>query len=148
MSKAYYPRSLCQQVKWIQVGIYFNLFITQKNIIHIISIFPSFVSQFHDLSSSFYHLIRSLHSLHASLLTLFDLSDVFIAKTIPGGYSGVLVQTRSLSIMGTILESENSNVGTLGRRIPVEFYAFKKYVNLVDVLIYMIQVGNRIQYLV
>ena len=60
----------------------------------------------------------------------------------------MLVQTRSLSIMGTILESENSNVGTLGRRIPVEFYAFKKYVNLVDVLIYMIQVGNRIWHLV
>ena len=56
----------------------------------------------------------------------------------------MLVQTRSLSIMGTILESDNSNVGTLGRRIPVEFYAFKKYVNLVDVLIYMIQVGCKI----
>ena len=57
-----------------------------------------------------------------------------------GGYSGVLVQDRSLSIMGTILESDNSYVGTLGRRIPVEFYAFKKFVNLVDVLIYMIKV--------
>ena len=42
--------------------------------------------------------------------------------------------------MGTILESDNSYVGTLGRRIPVEFYAFKKFVNLVDVLIYMIKV--------
>ena len=50
------------------------------------------------------------------------------------------MQDRSLSIMGTILESDNSYVGTLGRRIPVEFYAFKKFVNLVDVLIYMIKV--------
>ena len=50
--------------------------------------------------------------------------------------------------MGTILESDNSNVGTLGRRIPVEFYAFKRYVNLVDVLSYMIQVGYRIWYVV
>ena len=53
----------------------------------------------------------------------------------------MLVQNRSFSIMGTILESDNSNVGTLGRRIPVQFYAFKKYVNLVDVLTYMIKVG-------
>ena len=57
-----------------------------------------------------------------------------------GGYSGVLVQNRSLSLMGTILESDNSYVGTLGRRIPVEFYAFKKFVNLVDVLSYMVKV--------
>ena len=54
----------------------------------------------------------------------------------------MLVQDRSLSIMGTILESDNSNVGTLGRRIPVQFYAFKKFVNLVDVLSYMVKVGR------
>ena len=69
---------------------------------------------------------------------LFDFSNPLL----PGGYSGVLVQNRSLSLMGTILESDNSCVGTLGRRIPVEFYAFKKYVNLVDVLSYMVKVDH------
>ena len=59
-----------------------------------------------------------------------------------GGYSGVLIQSRGLSLMGYILESDNSSVSTFGRRLQIEGFSTKKTVNLVSLLKQLIEVQS------
>ena len=64
----------------------------------------------------------------------------FMSSYSSGGYSGVLIQSRGLSLMGYILESDNSSVSTFGRRLQIEGFTTKKAVNLVSLLKRMIEV--------
>ena len=66
----------------------------------------------------------------------------FMSSYSSGGYSGVLIQSRGLSLMGYILESDNSSVSTFGRRLQIEGFSTKKTVNLVSLLKQLIEVQN------
>ena len=58
-----------------------------------------------------------------------------------GGLSGLQIQSRNCNVMGSILESDNSNVCTFGRKLMVEGFGFKKNVNLVSLLTRLITVS-------
>ena len=58
-----------------------------------------------------------------------------------GGLSGLQIQSRNFAVMGSILESDNSNVCTFGRKLMVEGFGFKKNVNLVSLLTRLITVS-------
>ena len=57
-----------------------------------------------------------------------------------GGLSGLQIQSRNYAVMGSILESDNSNVSTFGRKLMVEGFGLKKNVNLVSLLTRLITV--------
>ena len=60
-----------------------------------------------------------------------------------GGLSGLQIQSRNYAVMGSILESDNSNICTFGRKLMVEGFGFKKNVNLVSLLTRLITVCLR-----
>ena len=51
------------------------------------------------------------------------------------------IQSRNYAVMGSILESDNSNVCTFGRKLMVEGFGLKKNVNLVTLLTRLITVN-------
>ena len=82
-----------------------------------------------------------------------------------GGYNGLLIQTRNLSVIGrmietglahynvkpkswsnntsfigSILESDNSAVSTFGRKLPIQGFQKKNSVNLINLLTQLIMV--------
>ena len=61
-----------------------------------------------------------------------------------GGLNGLQIQSRNYAVMGSILESDNSNVCTFGRKLMVEGFGFKKNVNLVSLLTRLISVSKKI----
>ena len=58
-----------------------------------------------------------------------------------GGLSGLQIQSRNYAVIGNILESDNSNVSTFGRKLMVEGFGYKKNVNLVSLLTRLITVS-------
>ena len=60
---------------------------------------------------------------------------------VTGGLSGLQIQSRNYAVMGSILESDNSNVSTFGRKLMVEGFGLKKNVNLVSLLTRLISVS-------
>ena len=65
-----------------------------------------------------------------------------------GGLSGLQIQSRNYAVLGSILESDNANVCTFGRKLMVEGFGLKKNVNLVSLLTRLITVSLCWKYLV
>ena len=91
-----------------------------------------------------------------SLLNFFDLKPLNTSKRAlntnhpffwdtlylnTGGLSGLQIQSRNYAVIGNILESDNSNVSTFGRKLMVEGFGYKKNVNLVSLLTRLITVS-------
>ena len=61
------------------------------------------------------------------------------------GIEGIMDLDLSLTILGSILESDNSAVSTFGRKLPIQGFQKKNSVNLINLLTQLIMVCCSLQ---